>query len=119
MSRQISPASLPHVSSGYGQRAVVDESDMIKLQTGTQNISENGRSAWYALATSPRNSKKSKAVPLHAMQALGGEEVYVLLILDLGSRWGEWSASPTLPRGKDPRYPLYWRLGGPQSQSGH
>jgi hypothetical protein len=23
------------------------------------------------------------------------------------------------PRGKDPRYPLYWRLGGPQSRSGH
>jgi hypothetical protein len=24
-----------------------------------------------------------------------------------------------LPRGKDPRYPLYRRLGGPQSWSGH
>jgi hypothetical protein len=24
-----------------------------------------------------------------------------------------------LPRGKDPRYPLYRRLGGPQSRSGH
>jgi hypothetical protein len=30
----------------------------------------------------------SKAVPLHAMEALGGEEVYLLLILDIGSRWG-------------------------------
>jgi hypothetical protein len=30
----------------------------------------------------------SKAVPLHAMKALGGEEVYLLLILDCGSRWG-------------------------------
>jgi hypothetical protein len=29
-----------------------------------------------------------KAVPLHAMEALGGEEVYLLLILDLGTRWG-------------------------------
>jgi hypothetical protein len=34
---------------------------------------------------------KAKAVPLHAMKALGGEEVYLLLILD--TRWGEWSAS--------------------------
>jgi hypothetical protein len=35
---------------------------------------------------------------------------------------GEWSASRpgrALPRGKDPRYPLYRRLGGPQSRSGH
>jgi hypothetical protein len=29
-----------------------------------------------------------KAVPLHAMEALGGEKVYLLLILDLGTRWG-------------------------------
>jgi hypothetical protein len=32
--------------------------------------------------------KKGKAIPLHATEALGGEEVYLLLILDLGSRWG-------------------------------
>jgi hypothetical protein len=35
---------------------------------------------------------------------------------------GEWSASRpgrALPPGKDPRYPLYRRLGGPQSRSGH
>jgi hypothetical protein len=35
---------------------------------------------------------------------------------------GEWSAScpgRPLPRGKDPRYPLYRRLGGPQGRSGH
>jgi hypothetical protein len=35
---------------------------------------------------------------------------------------GEWSASRpgrALPQGKDPRYPLYRRLGGPQSRSGH
>jgi hypothetical protein len=34
---------------------------------------------------------------------------------------GEWSASRpgrALPRRKDPRYPLYRRLGGPQSRSG-
>jgi hypothetical protein len=35
---------------------------------------------------------------------------------------GEWSASRpsrALRRGKDPRYPLYRRLGGPQSRSRH
>jgi hypothetical protein len=36
------------------------------------------------------NNDKAKAIPLHAMEALveGGEEVYLLLVLDLGSRWG-------------------------------
>jgi hypothetical protein len=35
---------------------------------------------------------------------------------------GEWSASRpnrALAPGKDPRYPLYRRLGGPESRSGH
>jgi hypothetical protein len=30
---------------------------------------------------------KAKAVPLYAIVALEGEEVYLLLIFDLGSRW--------------------------------
>jgi hypothetical protein len=32
--------------------------------------------------------KKGKATPLHATEALGGEEVYLLLILYLGTRRG-------------------------------
>jgi hypothetical protein len=36
---------------------------------------------------------KAKAVPLHAIKASGREDVYLLLILDLGTRCGEWSAS--------------------------
>jgi hypothetical protein len=43
-------------------------------------------------------------------------------ILDLGTRWGEWSASRpdhALPPGKDPLYPLYRRLGGTQSRYRH
>jgi hypothetical protein len=59
----------------------------------------------------------SKSVPIHQ-----GEEVQLLLIIDLSSRWGEWSALRlvrALPRGKDPRYPLYRRLGGPLNRSGH
>jgi hypothetical protein len=68
------------------------------------------------------NKLKAKAVTLHATRCLGREEVQFLLIPDLGTRWGEWSASRpgrALPPGKGPRYPLYRRLGGPQSRSGH
>jgi hypothetical protein len=43
------PASLLGVSDGYCQRALVDESVMIRSLWGTHNISENGRSAWDAL----------------------------------------------------------------------
>jgi hypothetical protein len=54
---------------------------------------------------------KGKAVPLHAMEALGGRGGIAPTHFDLGIKWGEWSASL--------RYPLYRRLGGPQSRSGH
>jgi hypothetical protein len=56
------------------------------------------------------------------MQATRGEEIQLLLILDLGIRWDDLSASHpgcALLTGKDPRYPLDRRLGGPQSRSGH
>jgi hypothetical protein len=36
----------------------------------------------------PFHSEPSKAVPLHVMWRLGGEEVYLLLLLDLCTRWG-------------------------------
>jgi hypothetical protein len=43
--------------------------------------------------------------------------------LDLGTRWGlVFSVTPrprVYTRVKDPRYPLYRRLVGPQSRSGH
>jgi hypothetical protein len=48
------------------------------------------------------------------MEALGGEEVWLLLIHDLGTRWGEWSASRpgrALPRGKDPPVPIVQEAG--------
>jgi hypothetical protein len=54
----------------------------------------------------------SKAVPLHAMEAHGGKKVQLLLILNLGTRWGdggEWSASRpgrALPPGKEPPVPI-------------
>jgi hypothetical protein len=50
--------------------------------------------------------------------------IELLLILDLGTRWGEMSAShpgrALLPeRTPPPQYPLDKRLGGLQSWSGH
>jgi hypothetical protein len=42
-------------------------------------------------------------------------------ILDLGTRWevsGQIHAPAALPSGKEPRFPLDRRLGGPQSRSG-
>jgi hypothetical protein len=38
--------------------------------------------------------KKGKVIPLHAMEAHGGREVQLLLILNLGTRWG-WVVSVT------------------------
>jgi hypothetical protein len=52
---------------------------------------------------------------------LGGEDVYYYSFLTSALNGGEWSASRpsrALPQGKDPRYPLDRRLGGPQSWSG-
>jgi len=40
ISCQISPALLPDVSAGYCQRALVDESGMIRTQIGMHNRSE-------------------------------------------------------------------------------
>jgi hypothetical protein len=40
------PASLLSVSAGICQRALVDESGMIRIQVGTHSRVDNGRSAW-------------------------------------------------------------------------
>jgi hypothetical protein len=51
ISRKFSPDSLLEVSAGIFQRAQVDESGIIRTQTGTHNRAENGHShsAWDAL----------------------------------------------------------------------
>jgi hypothetical protein len=36
----------------------------------------------------PYTKKKGKAIPLHATEGHGGEEVQLLLILNLDTRWG-------------------------------
>jgi hypothetical protein len=54
--------------------------------------------------------KKAKAARLHIVEAQG-KEVQLLLIHDLGTRRGEWSASRpghTLPPGKGPPVHLGW-----------
>jgi hypothetical protein len=48
------------------------------------------------------------------MEAQGGEDEELLLIHDLGTRWGEWSAwrlSGTLPPGKGPTIPIIQEAG--------
>jgi hypothetical protein len=65
--------------------------------------------------------KQSKEDLLPPCRRQEGEELQLLLILDLGTRWGVWSASRpgrALPPGNASRYSLYRRLVGPQSWSG-
>jgi hypothetical protein len=60
------------------------------------------------------NSKKSKALLLQAMETLGGEEVELLLVHDLGTRCGKWSASRpgrALLPGKWPPVPILQEAG--------
>jgi hypothetical protein len=66
---------------------------------------------------------KVKVVPLRSIEAhLGDRRYSSYSFLTSALEGGEWSAShaPAAlhPRGKSPRYPLYRRLGGPQSRSG-
>jgi hypothetical protein len=56
------------------------------------------------------------------MKAYWGRGCIAPRILDLGTRrrWMvSFSPRPPYPQGKSPYYPLYRRLGGPQSRSGH
>jgi hypothetical protein len=60
-----------------------------------------------------------KAFPQHTYGGAGGKRMYSSYSF-LTSALDAVSALPrALPRGKDPRYPLYRRLGGSQSRSGH
>jgi hypothetical protein len=55
------------------------------------------------------------------MKAYWGVELYLHAFFDAGTRW-RWVVSfihlPLYTQGKNPCYPLYRRLGGPQSRSG-
>jgi hypothetical protein len=55
------------------------------------------------------------------MEAYWGSGDIAPHILDLGTRWKRvvsFTSRPLYPQGKNPWYPLYRRLGGPQSRSG-
>jgi hypothetical protein len=78
---------------------------------------------WVGLRDRLDTEIKAKAVPRHATQALGGERRYscksfLTSALD-GGDWLAWHSCRALSRGKDHRYPLYKRLGGPHNWSGH
>jgi hypothetical protein len=66
---------------------------------------------------------KSKAVPLHAMEALGDRGGIALTHFRprhyMGVSSQRHAPAALYPRGKDSRYPLDRRLGGTQSRSGH
>jgi hypothetical protein len=64
--------------------------------------------------------QKIKFTVEQAMKAQWDSNVQLYSFFSLGARWGdEWSTQPlgrSTP-GKETRYPLYKRLGGPQGQS--
>jgi hypothetical protein len=55
---------------------------------------------------------KPKTIPLLTTKALGGEDILLLLILNLGIRWGEWSASRSGHALLPGKYPGTHRTGG-------
>ena len=66
------------------------------------------------------NGRTVKAVLSLAKPAQRGDRGTVLLILNVGARWGGLSAPPhdRFTPGKQTRYPLYRRLLGPKGRSG-
>jgi hypothetical protein len=67
------------------------------------------------------STKKKQSSPTTRHGGTWGERHSSYSFLTSALDGGKWSASHTghaLPRGKDPHYPLYRRLGGPQSRSG-
>jgi hypothetical protein len=78
--------------------------------------------AKFSSATVKQKQKKVKQSRYTPWRRLGVEEYSFYSFLTSALDGGEWSASRpdrALPRGKDPWYPLYRMLGGPQSRSGH
>jgi hypothetical protein len=61
---------------------------------------------------------KGKAVPQHICGDAGRREVVAPTRHQVGVSGQRRSPAAPNPRGKDPRYPLYRRLGGPQSRFG-
>jgi hypothetical protein len=79
-------------------------------------IEQSSHPSWHTLKKT--KVKLSSNTPLEAQEERYSSYSFMTSALDVG----EWSAScpgRDLAPGKDPWYPLYRRLGGPQSRSGH
>ena len=65
-------------------------------------------------------TRYGEIVPVHEIKAYRGSRGIAPLILNSAPDRDEWSTSRTsrFNSGKEPRYPLNGRLGGPQSRSG-
>jgi hypothetical protein len=91
------------------------ETDIYSLNTGSLLYD-------YREILNSSRCNKAKAVPLHATEALAAVREYSSYSFSTSVlNEDEWSASGpgrALAPGKDPRYPLCRRLGGPQSRSG-
>jgi hypothetical protein len=87
-----------------------------KLFVFSLNVSKN-------ICSISKKAKKKQSSPATRPDGAWGERRYSSYSFLTSALDGdEWSASfpgRALPRGKDPRYPLYRRLDGPQSRSGH
>jgi hypothetical protein len=97
-------------------------SDWLVLTECQQKRHETCWMETYVVAFS-RPTKAKQSSPATRPSGAWGERSYSSYsFLTSALDGGEWSASRSgraLPRGKDPRYPLYRRLDGPQSRSGH
>jgi hypothetical protein len=98
----------------YGQPVSLPRNNVCRTRKQGKKTTENIKGKQYS---------KSKAVPLHAMEALGvrgGIAPTHSRPRNLKGVSGQRHAPAALyPRGKDPWYTLDRRLGGPQSRSGH
>jgi hypothetical protein len=65
-----------------------------------------------------RGKGKGEVVPVHTVTKYRRSRIIDPLIVNLSSRWTEWSTSRPgrFTPGKEPRYPLDRRLGGPRRQ---
>jgi hypothetical protein len=59
-------------------------------------------SEWFLLRSYRKVKSKSKAVPLHAMEAHGGRENIAPTLLNLGTRWGGGSGQLHAPAVLNP-----------------
>jgi hypothetical protein len=116
-----SPAEWPYshecIRTRLWQPASTCEDEETSSDLGLSHLGKSGWLRGYSLVLWSK-PKQSRYTPWWRLVVRYSSYSFSTSVLD----GGEWSASrpgSALPRGKDPRYPLYRRLGGPQSRSGH